>query len=163
MIDDRGYDEALFTVGARGCVLDTPGFTGENVSYAISALRSANIKGKNIVIIGGGLTGCELAYIYGVNGKKVTLIEKTDAILSALGASASDFNLFAELLDYYKVNVIKNAEVEKFENGIATVIENVENTSNMAKRNRSMPTFGSECAPNKHEIPADHIVVSAGV
>ena len=162
LIESGGFDEIFVATGAHERKLDVPGLSGCNVSYALDTLRNINVGGDNVVIIGGGLTGCELAYIYGVNGKKVTLIEKADTILNVFGLSAANYNMLMELLDFYKVNIIKNAEVEKFENGVVTVVETVRNTPNTADRARHMFALGADGVPQRHSIPADHIVVSVG-
>ena len=70
--------------------------------------------------------------------------------------------MMMELLDYYKVNVIKNAVVEKYENGVATVIETEKNYPNVANRAKRMFALGTQGMKVAHEIPADHIVVSVG-
>ena len=162
VVDEGAYDEIFVATGANGHELDTPGLLGKNVSYAISALRNADVKGNNIVIIGSGLTGCELAYIYGVNGKKVTLIEKEGTILNTFGLSAANYYMLMELMERYKVNIMKNTVVEKFERGVITVIENVKNTTNNADWARHAIALGLDGLPKKHEIPADHVVISAG-
>ena len=51
--------------------------------------------------------------------------------------SAAYYNMLMESLDYYKVKVIKNVVVEKYENGIATIVE-------IAKMNPMMPTEQKE-------------------
>ncbi|WP_337496148.1 hypothetical protein [[Ruminococcus] lactaris] len=48
--------------------------------------------------------------------------------------SAAYYNMLMESLDYYKVKVIKNAVVEKYENGIATIVEIAKNEPNDADR-----------------------------
>lgn len=158
----RGYDEIFVATGAKERKLDTPGFDAENVTYAVDTLLSSEIKGENVVIVGGGLTGCEIAYMLGKEGKNVTMIEMTETILNAFGLSAANYNMLMELLDYYKVKVIKNAVVESFGNGIATVIETEKNYPNTANRAKRMFALGAQGLKVKHEIPADHIVVSVG-
>lgn len=157
-----GYDEIFVATGARERTLDTPGFDKPNVTYAIDTLRSSDIKGDHIVIVGGGLTGCEIAYMLGREGKQVTIVEMTETILNAFGLAAANYNMLMELLDYYKVNVIKNAVVESYQDGIAAVIETEKNYPNIANRAKLMFALGPQGLKVKHEIPADHIVVSIG-
>jgi 2-enoate reductase len=158
----KGYDEIVVATGAHERKLDAPGFDAPNVTYAIDTLRNIEIRGDNVVIVGGGLTGCEIAYMLGKEGKKVTVVEKTETILNAFGLSAANYNMLMELMDYYKVNVIKNAVVEEFKDGIATVTETVKNYPNVANRAKRMFALGPDGIPKKHKIPADHVVVSVG-
>lgn len=157
-----GYDEIFVATGAKERKLATPGFDSKNVTYAIETLRSESIKGDNVLIVGGGLTGCEIAYMLGREGKKVTIVEMAETILNAFGLSAANYNMLMELLDYYKVNVIKNAVVESYLDGVATVIETEKNYPNAANRAKRMFALGPQGMKVKHEIPADHIVVSVG-
>lgn len=157
-----GYDEIFVATGATERKLSTAGFDAENVTYAVDTLLHTKVEGDNVLIVGGGLTGCEIAYSLCKEGKKVTIVEMTDTILNAYGLSAANYNMLMELLDYYKVKVMKNAVVEKFENGVATVVETEKNEPNNANRAKRMFCLGSQGEKVTHEIPADHIVVSIG-
>ncbi len=157
-----GYDEIFVATGAKERKLNTPGFEKPNVTYAFDTLCNTKIKGDNVVIVGGGLTGCEIAYMLGRDGKKVTLVEMSETILNAFGLSAANYNMLMELLDYYKVNVLKNAVVESYKDGKAVIIETEKNYPNTANRARLMYALGPKGMQKKHEIPADHIVVSIG-
>jgi len=162
MVKDGGYDEVFVATGATERRLSTQGLDGNNVTYAIETLLSAEVKGDNVLIIGGGLTGCEIAYDLSKKGKKVTIVEMTETIINSFGLSAANYNMLMELLDYYDIKVIKNAVVEKYENGIATVNETIKNYPNIANRAMLMFAVGPQGIPAYHEIPADHIVVSVG-
>ena len=85
-----------------------------------------------------------------------------DTILNAFGLAAANYNMLMELLDYYKVKVIKNAVVESYKEGIAVVCETEKNYPNAANRAKRMFALGPQGMKVKHEIPADHIVVSVG-
>ena len=160
----EGYDEIFVATGATERKLDVPGFDGANVTYACETIGSADMKteGENILIVGGGLTGCEIAYMYAKAGKKVTIVEKTETILNAFGLAAANYNMLMEILDYYKVKVIKNAVVEEYKDGKAIVTETVKNYPNKANRAMHMFALGPNGMSVKHEIPADHVIVSVG-
>lgn len=158
----NGYDEVFVATGATERKVDIPGFDAPNVTYAVDTLLNTTVEGDNVVIVGGGLTGCEIAYDLARNGKKVTIVEMAGTIINVFGLSAANYNMLMELLDYYNVNVIKNAVVEKFENGIATVVETEKNEPNNANRAKRMFCLGMQGMKVTHEIPADHIVVSIG-
>lgn len=159
-----GYDEIFAATGAKERKLNTPGFDAPNVTYAFETLRDPDIQidGENVMIIGGGLTGCEIAYLYAREGKKVTIVEMSETILNAFGLSAANYNMLMEILDYYKVRVIKNAVVEEYKDGVATVIETEKNYPNINNRAKRMFAVGVQGLKVKHEIPADHIVISIG-
>ena len=156
------YDEVFVATGANERRLDTPGFDSERVTYAIDALRYKEINGENVIVVGGGLTGCEIAYDSAKKGKKVTIIEASETILNAFGLSAANYNMMMELLDYYQVTVLKNSVVDKFTDGTAYVTETVKNYPNVANRAQHMFALGVQGMPKAHEIPADNIIISVG-
>lgn len=157
-----GYDAVFVATGAKERRLDTPGFDSPNVTCAVDTLLGKDIQGEAVIVVGGGLTGCEIAYDLSKKGKKVTLIEMTETILNAFGLSAANYNMLMELLDHYKVDVMKNTIVESYQDGIATVIETQKNYPNNANRAKRMFALGPQGMKVKHEIRADHIVVSVG-
>ncbi|MCI9491932.1 MAG: FAD-dependent oxidoreductase [Lachnospiraceae bacterium] len=158
----QGYDEVFVATGARERKLDTPGFDSPNVTYAVDTLLHTEIAGEHVLVVGGGLTGCEIAYMLAKGGKKVTVVEMSETILNAFGLSAANYNMLMELLDYYKVKVIKNAVVEQYKDGVATVVETEKNYPNAVNRAKRMFALGVQGMEVRHEIQADHIVVSVG-
>ena len=128
----------------------------------MDTLLHTEIAGEHVLVVGGGLTGCEIAYMLAKGGKKVTVVEMSETILNAFGLSAANYNMLMELLDYYKVKVIKNAVVEQYEDGVATVVETEKNYPNAANRAKRMFALGVQGMEVRHEIQADHIVVSVG-
>jgi 2-enoate reductase len=161
-IDANKYDEIFIATGAKERKLDTPGFDNENVTYATDTLLHTKIQGQNVVVVGGGLTGIEIACDLGKKGKNVTVIEVCDTILNSYGISAANYNMLMEMLDYYHVNVMKSSVVTKYENGVADVTTTVKNYPNIANRAKLMFTVGPQGVPEESQLKADHIVVSVG-
>ena len=160
--DRSGYDEIFVATGASERKLNIPGLPEDRVTYAIEAFRKGTVEGENILVVGGGLTGCEIAYDLARQGKKVTIIELTDTILNVFGLAAANYNMLMELLDYYKINVIKSASLLSYENGLATVQVTVKNYPNVANRAMLMFAVGPNGIPTMIKIPADHVVMSVG-
>lgn len=158
----KNYDEVFVATGGNEKKLNTPGFDSSHVSYAVDTLRNKEIAGENVVVVGGGLTGCEIAYDLARKGKKVTIIEATETILNTYGLSAANYNMIMELLDYYNVTVIKNAIVDEFKDQSVYVTETIKNYPNVANRAQHMFALSAAGLPKQHEIPADDIVVSIG-
>ena len=157
-----GYDEVFVATGAHERKLSTPGFDAPNVTYAVDTILGAYIQGDNVLIVGAGLTGCEMAYKFAKEGKKVTIVEMADTILNVQGLSASNYNMLMEILDVYKVKVIKGAVVDKYENGKATITQTIKNYPNVANRAKALVILGPQGEKHTFEVPADHIVVSVG-
>jgi 2-enoate reductase len=163
MLAELGYDELFVATGATERRLAIPGLEGDAVSYAVDALLSPQrIKGDRVLIVGGGLTGCEIAYMLGRAGKSVTIVEMAETILNAFGLAAANYNMLMEILDYYKVNVIKSATVESYADGKATVAVTAKNYPNAANRARRLYAVGPQGITSTREIAADHVVICAG-
>lgn len=158
--DRANYDEVFVATGAHERKLNTPGFDSPHVRYAVDVLTHQNIENQNVVIIGGGLTGCELAYDLARRNKKVTIVEALPEILNVEGLSAANYNCLKELLRFYHVDVLKYSTVKKYENGKAFVETTSLNVPNINDRAMVMSLQGVR--KTMQEIPADTIIVSVG-
>lgn len=158
----EGYDEVFVATGATERKLSTPGFDAPNVTYAIETLLNTNIEGENVIVVGGGLTGCEIAIDLAKEGKKVTIVEMAETILNAKDLSAANYNMLLEMLDYYKIKVMKRSVVESFSEGVAKVKTHEINDTNINGRAIRMCMLGPDGADHYHDVKADHIVVSVG-
>lgn len=82
--DDPVLEEAdhiIVATGAVPVVPPIPGIEKDNVVGAIDAhLQRDLVKGENIVITGGGLTGCDLGLELAMEGKNVTIVEMQEQI-----------------------------------------------------------------------------------
>lgn len=82
-IRDKAPDAVVLAVGAEPAVPPVPGVDGKQVIDCVTALTQKPAVGQRVVVIGGGLVGCETAYGYAMEGKEVTVVEALPDILSA--------------------------------------------------------------------------------
>ena len=158
----EGYDEVFVATGASERKLDIPGFDLPNVTYAIDTLLNDKVEGNNIIVVGGGLTGVEIAVDLAKDGKNVTIIEKSETILNTKGLSAANYNMLLEMIDYYKVKVLKRSVVESYVDGVAKVKWHEVNDTNCNGRAIRNVMLGLEGADHYRDIKADNIIVSVG-
>ena len=59
--------------------------------------------GENVIVIGGGLTGCEIAYDLYLNGKKPVIVEMQDDLITTKGICLANTSY---LRDFFKTNKI---------------------------------------------------------
>ena len=117
-------DEIIIATGAKPRKLDVPG--QEKAFEATEYLLGRKV-GKDVAVIGGGLTGCEIAYDLVLKGKRPVIVEMADDILKTKGLCMANSSCMRDLLRYYEVPIYKNAKLlEIIENGI--VIETAEKT-----------------------------------
>lgn len=76
-------------------------------------LRGFKPVGGKVAIIGGGLTGCEIAYELAKNGKTPIIIEMLDAVLKVPGLCAANKNMLPELMKHYNVEVHTNSKAKE--------------------------------------------------
>jgi len=83
-------DVVIIATGAIPHILDLPGIKGPNVATAIDVLAGRKQTGRNVVVVGGGSTGCETAEFLAQKGKQVAILE----MLSRIGADYGPANRY---------------------------------------------------------------------
>ncbi|RJQ28662.1 MAG: FAD-dependent oxidoreductase [Peptococcaceae bacterium] len=84
-IQAKKADEVIIATGAVPLVPDIPGVNGENVVTAVDVLNGKSKTGEKVVVVGGGMIGCETAELLADAGKKVTIIEMLNKIAIDVG------------------------------------------------------------------------------
>lgn len=100
-ISDLDADEIVIATGAKAKKVPIPGV--ENAIEAIDYLLGNKTYGDNVIIIGGGLTGCEIAYDLYLKGKKPTIVEIQDDLITAKGVCLANTSF---LRDFFKTNKV---------------------------------------------------------
>ena len=80
-IDAFEPDAVVIAAGAEAAVPPIPGIDGENVLTAEQLLAQRAPVGKNVVVLGGGVVGCEAALHLDRLDKHVTVVEMLEKIL----------------------------------------------------------------------------------
>ena len=75
-------DVIIAAIGSDPIMPEIPGIDGQNVHSALDIFGNEDDLGENIAIIGGGSVGVETALHLAQLGKKVTLIEMTDDLMT---------------------------------------------------------------------------------
>jgi len=113
------YDSLILATGSRPVIPEIIGMHLQNIFVLHGVNDSEKIKtaitndmARDIVILGGGLIGVEVAEALTVSGAKVTIIEKRDQILSFLDPELA--GLVERHMIYKGIRIIKNASVSVF-------------------------------------------------
>ncbi|MDO8472894.1 MAG: FAD-dependent oxidoreductase, partial [Dehalococcoidia bacterium] len=80
-------DVVILASGSRPLIPKIPGIDSGKVMSVNDALTGPGRLGKRVVIIGGGLVGCETAEFLADNGHEVTIIEMRPEIAIGVGPS----------------------------------------------------------------------------
>ncbi len=103
-------DTIIVATGANAKMLSIPG--AKNVFSATDVLLGKVDPGKSVLIVGGGLVGCETALWLAEKGKRVTIVEVLDELLKLAGPLChANGDMLTELLHFRKVDVITGSKV----------------------------------------------------
>ncbi len=80
LVESESPDAVIIAAGSRPLVLPIPGIDGENVTIVNNYYLEKEKVGDEVVVLGGGLAGCEAAIHLAREGKKVTIVEMRDAL-----------------------------------------------------------------------------------
>ena len=116
MVKDMNADTVFVSTGSAPRMLNLEGFDSERVLTAVDALMNPGKVQGEIVIIGGGLTGIEIAYEQALLGRKVTVLEAMDKYLN-VDIAAANKNFLLTAVRQYNIDVHVNAKVEAYRDG----------------------------------------------
>ena len=102
-IDSIQADEIIIATGAVANRIPVPGI--DNGIQAIDFLRGRREVGQNVVIVGGGLTGCEIAYELYLQGKNPTIVEMKDDLIAMKGVCLANSSYLRDFFNALKVPV----------------------------------------------------------
>ena len=98
-ISEVSADEIIIATGSKPVTIPVPGV--EKGIQAIDFLLDKAEVGENVTIIGGGLTGCEIAYELYLQGKKPTIVEMKEDLIAVTGVCLANSSY---LRDFFKAN-----------------------------------------------------------
>lgn len=117
------YDELVVATGSSPVVLNLPGF--EKGIQALDAINHPEKLGQEVIIVGGGLVGCEIALDEAMKGKKVTVVEALDKILSSgLPAPLPNNMMINKLFAKYGVKVMTSTKLTAVKDDGIVVLHN---------------------------------------
>ena len=100
-VADIEADEVIIATGSKANRIPVPGI--DNGIQAVDFLLGKKQVGKDVVIIGGGLTGCEIAYELYLQGKNPTIVEMKDDLIAVTGVALANASY---LRDFFKTNKV---------------------------------------------------------
>lgn len=115
-IDSLQADEVII---ATGSAAKRPPIKGLEHSIEATEYLSGREVGDQVIIIGGGLTGCEIAYDLILKGKKPTIVEMKNDLIAVKGVCLANSSFLREMLAFKKVPIyLETTLVEIKEHGV---------------------------------------------
>ena len=120
-ISEFGDMPVIVATGSKPRKLNIPGF-----DKTIEACEYLNGKaaGNNVAVIGGGLTGCEIAYELALHGKKVSIVEMKDDLIAQTGVCLANSSYLREWFELHKVPVYLNTALKEVKDDSIICINN---------------------------------------
>ncbi len=108
-VNSLDADEVIIATGATPKKLPIPG-----MEYAMEATEYlyGRETGERVVIIGGGLSGCEIAYDLILKGKKPTIVEMREDLIAVRGVCLANSSFLRETFAYHDTPVYLNTTVQ---------------------------------------------------
>ena len=97
-IKDVSQINADEIIVATGACAKRPPIKGLEYSVEATEYLNGTEVGENVVIIGGGLTGCEIAYDLILKGKKPTIVEMKNDLIAVKGVCLANSSFLREML-----------------------------------------------------------------
>ncbi len=104
-------DEVVVATGSVKRSLRVPG--SERCVDAIDYLYDNKLAGNDVVVIGGGLTGCEIAYQLHLQGKKPVIVETKGDLMAVSGLCLANSSYLRDYFKLHNVPTYLNSGVTK--------------------------------------------------
>ncbi len=154
-----GADEVIIATGSTANRIPVPGI--DKGIQAIDFLLGEKEVGENVVIIGGGLTGCEIAYELYLQGKKPVIVEMQDDLITTPGICLANTSFLRDFFEANKVPVHLETKLEQvMEDGVKVC--NKEGLSFKIDADSVILCTGYKPAPIAQKAKNVHIIGDAG-
>ncbi len=120
-INSFNGEPVIIATGSKARILPVPG--KEKMIEACEYLNGTKV-GNTVAVIGGGLTGSEIAYELELQGKKPLIIEMKDDLIAQKGVCLANSSYLREYFAYKKVPVYLNTKLVEVKDKSIIVNEN---------------------------------------
>ena len=122
LIADLDFDLAVLATGSIPLVPEIPGIKEEMVVSCCQVLSGRKEVGEKVLIMGGGMEGCETAVWLSQKGKKVRIIELLETI--ATNIHQANRQMLMDMMEDLKVEIILKGQITRVnKNGVSLVHE----------------------------------------
>jgi 2-enoate reductase len=102
-------DEVIVATGSKARRFKLPGI--EKTVEACEYLAGKEV-GSNVIVVGGGLSGCEIAYDLCLKGKQVSIVEMKNDLIAQKGVCLANSSYLREYFALHKVPVYLETKVK---------------------------------------------------
>ena len=128
---------------------------------AIDYLLGKEEVGERVVVIGGGLTGCEIAYDLYRKGKKPTIVEMQDDLITTPGICLANTSYLRDFFKANKVPVYLETAVDAIKDGVVVVSDKKDHTTTEIPTDSVISAIGYVPAPVAKKGGKIHVIGDA--
>lgn len=149
--------DSLRSMGADAIILATgsvpvmprsiPGIDHPKTMSGVDACMNTRPVGEKVVIVGGGLVGCEIAFGYAKEGKQVTIVEALDAILKVNDVPAMNKMMLVDAFEHYGTRVLTSTKSKEV-NDSGAVVEKQDGTVETIDADSVVLSIGYRSVPS---------------
>ena len=139
-IESLKADEVIIATGSVANSIPVKGAKEYGIE-AVDYLLGNKTVGNNVVVVGGGLTGCEIAYDLYLQGKNPTIIEMQDDLITTPGVALANTSFLRDFFKTNKVPVYLESKTTEVRADGVTIVD---------KDGKSI------------DIPTDNVILSVG-
>lgn len=114
---ERNPEFVIVAGGAKAAIPAIPGVDRDNVKNANEVFITGKCPGDKVVVVGGGLVGCELALFLEEMGKNVTLVEIEDELLSKVDHSYNALQGLESMLEGSNITKLTSTTLQSIDEG----------------------------------------------
>lgn len=152
------YDVVLMATGASSVMpASIPGI--DKAISAVELLETGKDPGETVIVVGGGMVGCETAVDLAKRGKKVAIVEMLPSVLSSEFVPQQHKMMLRDMIQAYGVETYTNYKlVEVTDEGAV-----VEVATKLFKLNPEGEVIFSQKPGERLTLKADTVVISIGL
>ena len=157
-VNALGADEVIVATGATANKIPVKG--AETAIQAVDFLLGKQSVGEKVVIIGGGLTGCEIAYELYLQGKKPMIVEMMDDLIVTPGVCLANTSFLRDFFETNHVPVYLETGVTEIGDGTVTIKDKDGNLTTLEADNVIL-SVGYKPAPVAQKVKHIHVIGDA--
>ncbi len=156
-LKELNADEIIIATGATAKKLPIKG--AQKAVEAIDYLLGKEV-GEKVLIIGGGLTGCEIAYDLYLKGKSPTIVEMQNDLITGKGICLANTSYLRDFFETNKVPVMLESGVKEIFDGYVEV-SSKDGTLTKVEADTVITSVGYDPAPIAKKSSKVHIIGDA--
>lgn len=125
LVAQESPDAVIIATGSDPIIPEIPGMKADNAVSVVDLLRGQADAGDRVVMIGGGLVGCETALWLAEQGKKVSVVEVLpELMVGGLPVPYPNKVLLQDLLRFKQIEILANHTPSEINGGEVILVDN---------------------------------------